>query len=219
MKNLKVTAMILAATLSAGTLMACSSDKEADNTVSTVESETVASEESIMVESESTESSELMEDQEKDAMAAAVLQYIKVARVEKAAEDGTLELTLFELPEASEEVVEDAAEVTGTEVVTEDVTETTETNAAELSESVTSEETSAFDFASLDLSIFVETEQTESYQPEETTMVQLAEDGVLAEAVLSDIQAGDMLVLFMDENEVPYIVIYRNIAQEETAAQ
>lgn len=219
MKNLKVTAMILAATLSAGTLMACSSDKEADNTVSTVESETVASEESIMVESESTESSELMEDQEKDAMAAAVLQYIKVARVEKAAEDGTLELTLFELPETSEEVVEDAAEVTGTEVVTEDVTETTETNAAELSESVTSEETSAFDFASLDLSIFVETEQTESYQPEETTMVQLAEDGVLAEAVLSDIQAGDMLVLFMDENEVPYIVIYRNIAQEETAAQ
>ena len=152
-------------------------------------------------------------------MAAAVLQYIKVARVEKAAEDGTLELTLFELPETSEEVVEDAAEVTGTEVVTEDVTETTETNAAELNESVTSEETSAFDFASLDLSIFVETEQTESYQPEETTMVQLAEDGVLAEAVLSDIQAGDMLVLFMDENEVPYIVIYRNIAQEETAAQ
>ena len=219
MKNLKVTAMILAATLSAGTLMACSSNKEADNTVSTVESETVASEESIMVESESTESSELMEDQEKDAMAAAVLQYIKVARVEKAAEDGTLELTLFELPETSEEVVEDAAEVTGTEVVTEDVTETTETNTAELSESVTSEETSAFDFASLDLSIFVETEQTESYQPEETTMVQLAEDGVLAEAVLSDIQAGDMLVLFMDENEVPYIVIYRNIAQEETAAQ
>lgn len=219
MKNLKVTAMILAATLSAGTLMACSSNKEADNTVSTVESETVASEESIMVESESTESSELMEDQEKDAMAAAVLQYIKVARVEKAAEDGTLELTLFELPETSEEVVEDAAEVTGTEVVTEDVTETTETNAAELSESVTSEETSAFDFASLDLSIFVETEQTESYLPEETTMVQLAEDGVLAEAVLSDIQAGDMLVLFMDENEVPYIVIYRNIAQEETAAQ
>ena len=59
MKNLKVTAMILAATLSAGTLMACSSNKEADNTVSTVESETVASEESIMVESESTESSEL----------------------------------------------------------------------------------------------------------------------------------------------------------------
>ena len=219
MKNLKVTAMILAATLSAGTLMACSSNKEADNTVSTVESETVASEESIMVESESTESSELMEDQEKDAMAAAVLQYIKVARVEKAAEDGTLELTLFELPETSEEVVEDAAEVTGTEVVTEDVTETTETNTAELSESVTSEETSAFDVASLDLSIFVETEQTESYQPEETTMVQLAEDGVLAEAVLSDIQAGDMLVLFMDENEVPYIVIYRNIAQEETAAQ
>lgn len=219
MKNLKVTAMILAATLSAGTLMACSSNKEADNTVSTVESETLASEESIMVESESTESSELMEDQEKDAMAAAVLQYIKVARVEKAAEDGTLELTLFELPETSEEVVEDAAEVTGTEVVTEDVTETTETNAAELSESVTSEETSAFDFASLDLSIFVETEQTESYLPEETTMVQLAEDGVLAEAVLSDIQAGDMLVLFMDENEVPYIVIYRNIAQEETAAQ
>ena len=219
MKNLKVTAMILAATLSAGTLMACSSDKEADNTVSTVESETVASEESIMVESESTESSELMKDQEKDAMAAAVLQYIKVARVEKAAEDGTLELTLFELPETSEEVVEDAAEVTGTEVVTEDATEATETNAAELSESVTSEETSAFDFASLDLSIFVKTEQTESYQPEETTMVQLAEDGVLAEAVLSDIQAGDMLVLFMDENEVPYIVIYRNIAQEETAAQ
>ena len=219
MKNLKVTAMILAATLSAGTLMACSSNKEADNTVSTVESETVASEESIMVESESTESSELMEDQEKDAMAAAVLQYIKVARVEKAAEDGTLELTLFELPETSEEVVEDAAEVTGTEVVTEDVTETTETNTAELSESVTSEETSAFDFASLDLSIFVETEQIESYQPEETTMVQLAEDGVLAEAVLSDIQTGDMLVLFMNENEVPHIVIYRNIAQEETAAQ
>lgn len=219
MKNLKVTAMILAATLSAGTLMACSSDKEADNTVSTVESETVASEESIMVESESTESSELMEDQEKDAMATAVLQYIKVARVEKAAEDGTLELTLFELPETSEGVVEDAVEVTGTEVVTEDATEATETNAAELSESVTSEETSAFDVASLDLSIFVETEQTESYQPEETTMVQLAEDGVLAEAVLSDIQAGDMLVLFMDENEVPYIVIYRNIAQEETAAQ
>ena len=241
MKNLKVTAMILAATLSAGTLMACSSDKEADNTVSTVESETV---ESIMVESESTESSELMEDQEKDAMAAAVLQYIKVARVEKAAEDGTLELTLFELPEVSEEVVEDAAETTGMEEG-DAATETAGTEeSAELNESATTEETSVteesaatkeisatevtaetaaeenqadkmkFDFASLDLSIFVEAGPTESYQPEETVMIQLIEDGAMVEAALSDIQEGDMLVMFMDENEIPNIVIYRNIAQE-----
>lgn len=229
MKNLKVTAMILAATLSAGTLMACSSNKAADNTISTVESGTVESE---AEESIATESSELMEEQDMDAMTEAVLQYVTVARVEAVAEDGTLELTLFELPEASEEVVEDATEVTGTEIVTENVTEATETKAAELSESATmeettaaeetvmteesatTEETSAFDFASLDLSIFVEAGKTESYQPEETVMVQLVEDGALVEAALSDIQEGDMLVMFMDENEIPNIVIFRNIAQE-----
>lgn len=246
MKNLKVTAMILAATLSAGTLVACSSNQEANNTVSTVESETVESEveESIATESESTESSELTEEQEMDALTEAVLQYITVARVEEVAEDGTLELTLFELPGASEEVVEDAAETTGTEAAdaatetagTEEAadvaTETTETKAAELSESATTEETtaaeetamteesatteetSAFDFASLDLSIFVEAGLTESYQPEETVMVQMVEDGALVEAALSDIQEGDMLVMFMDENELPNIVIYRNIVQE-----
>lgn len=192
MKNLKVTAMILAATLSAGTLMACSSNKEADNTVSTVESETVESE---AEESIATESSELMEEQEMDAMTEAVLPYITVARVEKVVDNSTLDLTLFELPEASKEVVEDATETTGTE------------------------ETGTFDFASLDLSIFVEAGLTESYQPEETVMVQLVEDGSLAEAALSDIQEGDMLVIFMDENELPNIVIYRNVAQEEAVTE
>ena len=237
MKNLKVTAMILAATLSAGTLMACSSDKEADNTVSTVESETVESE---AEESIATESSELMEEQDMDAMTEAVLEYITVARVEAVAEDGTLELTLFELPEVSEEVADAATETTGTEAA-DAATETAGTEeSAELNESATTEETSVtkesaatkeisatevtaeenqademkFDFTSLDLSIFVEAGPTESYQPEETVMIQLIEDGAMVEAALSDIQEGDMLVMFMDENEIPNIVIYRNIAQE-----
>lgn len=166
--------------------------KEADNTVSTVESEMVESE---AEESIATESSELMEEQEMDAMTEAVLPYITVARVEKVVDNGTLDLTLFELPEASKEVVEDATETTGTE------------------------ETGTFDFASLDLSIFVEAGLTESYQPEETVMVQLVEDGSLAEAALSDIQEGDMLVIFMDENELPNIVIYRNVAQEEAVTE
>lgn len=224
MKNLKVTAMILAAALSAGTLMACSSNKETNNTVSTVESETVESEaeESITTESESTESSELMEEQEMDALTEAVLQYITVARVEAVAEDGALELTLFELPEASEEVVEEAAETTGTEEsataketsVTEESAATEETSATEETAEENQAEEIKFDFASLDLSIFVEAGLTESYQPEENVMVQLVEDGVLVEAALSDIQEGDMLVMFMDENELPNIVIYRNIAQE-----
>ena len=216
MKNLKVTAMILAATLSAGTLMACSSDKEADNTVSTVESETVESE---AEESIATESSELMEEQDKDALTEAVLEYVTVARVEKVVEDGTLELTLFELPEVSEEVVDAVTETIGTQESADAAIETTGTEAAELSESATTEETSAFDFASLDLSIFVETELTESYQPEETVMVQLVEDGALVEAALSDIQEGDMLVMFMDENELPNIVIYRNVSLEEAVTE
>lgn len=227
MKNLKVTAMILAATLSTGTLMACSSDKEANNAVSTVESETVESEvvESIAAESESTESSELMEEQDMDAMTEAVLQYITVARVEKITEDGTLELTLFEHPEASEEIVDAAAETAGTEEVVDAAAEAAGTEeavdaaaeAAGTEEAATTEETAVteesaaikFDFASLDLSIFVETEQTESYQFEDTTLVQLVEDGVLVEADLSDIQEGDMVVIFMDENEIPNVVIYR----------
>lgn len=255
--------MILAATLSAGTLMACSSDKETNNTVSTVESETVESEieESSATESESTESSELMEEQEIDAMTEAVLQHITVARVEKVAEDGTLDLTLFELPEASEEAADveqeantaDAAtETAGTEemaelnesATTEETAATEETAMTEESaateETTTTEEISAtevtaeeeetaeeenlvtgseFDFTSLDLSMFVETELTESYRTEENVIAQLVEDDVLVEAALSDIQEGDMLVMFIDENEVPNIIIYRNIAQEEAAAE
>ena len=139
-----------------------------------------------------------MEEQELDAMTEAVLQHITVARVEKVAEDGKLDLTLFELPETSEEATDAATEVTAEE-------EQAEKN--------------VFDFASLDLSMFVETELTEAYQPEETVMVQLVEDGALVEAALSDIQEGDMLVIFVDENEVPNIIIYRNIAQEETVAE
>ena len=226
MKNLKVTAMILAATLSAGTLVACSSEKETDNTVSTVESETVETEESVTTESES---SELMEEQELDAMTEAVLQYITVARVEKVAEDGKLDLTLFELPETSEEATDAATEEAAAELneaaTVEETTAAEETTATEAisATEVTAEEEHAeknvFDFASLDLSMFVETELTEAYQPEETVMVQLVEDGALVEAALSDIQEGDMLVIFVDENEVPNIIIYRNIAQEEAAAE
>lgn len=238
MKNLKVTAMILAATLSAGTLVACSSGKETNETASTVESETVETEESVATESES---SELMEEQELDAMTEAVLQYITVARVEKVAEDGKLDLTLFELPETSEEAT-DASDATDTATkeaaaelneaataeetnateetaVTEETTVTEAISATEVTAEEEQAEKNVFDFASLDLSMFVETEQTEAYQPEETVMVQLAEDGALVEAALSDVQEGDMLVIFVDENEVPNIIIYRNIAQEETVAE
>lgn len=41
----------------------------------------------------------------------------------------------------------------------------------------------------------------------------------LVEAALSDIQEGDMSVMFMDENELPNIVIYRNVAQEEAVTE
>ena len=98
--------------------------------------------------------------------------------------------------------------------MTEESAATEETSATEETAEENQAEEIKFDFASLDLSIFVEAGLTESYQPEENVMVQLVEDGVLVEAALSDIQEGDMLVMFMDENELPNIVIYRNIAQE-----
>ena len=230
MKNLKVTAMILAAALSAGTLVGCSSDKETNNTVSTVESETVEneSEESVSTESESTET---VDGQEMDAVTEAVLEQITVARVEKVAEDGTVELMLFELPYAADKENEaniSETETAGTEETTEtetvDAEETTETetvDAEETTETADSEETETteFDFTSLDLSIFVETEQTESYQFEENAMVQLVEDGVLTEAVLTDIQEGDMLVMFTDAEEAVHIIIYRNVNLEAVNAE
>ena len=230
MKNLKVTAMILAAVLSAGTLVGCSSDKETNNTVSTVESELVEneSEESVPTESESTET---VDGQEMDAVTEAVLEQIIVARVEKVAEDGTVELMLFELPNAADKETEantSETETAGTEETTEtetvDAEETTETetvDAEETTETADSEETETteFDFTSLDLSIFVETEQTESYQFEENAMVQLVEDGVLTEAVLTDIQEGDMLVMFTDAEEAVHIIIYRNVNLEAVNAE
>ena len=114
--------MILAAALSAGTLVGCSSDKETNNTVSTVESETVEneSEESVSTESESTET---VDGQEMDAVTEAVLEQITVARVEKVAEDGTVELMLFELPNAADK--ENEANISETETAgTEETTET-----------------------------------------------------------------------------------------------
>ena len=219
MKNLKVTAMILAAALSAGTLVGCSSDKETNNTVSTVESETVEneSEESVSTESESTET---VDGQEMDAVTEAVLEQITVARVEKVAEDGTVELMLFELPNAADK--ENEANISETETAgTEETTETETVDAEETTETADSEETETteFDFTSLDLSIFVETEQTESYQFEENAMVQLVEDGVLTEAVLTDIQEGDMLVMFTDADEAVHIIIYRNVNLEAVNAE
>lgn len=219
MKNLKVTAMILAAALSAGTLVGCSSDKETNNTVSTVESETVEneSEESVSTESESTET---VDGQEMDAVTEAVLEQITVARVEKVAEDGTVELMLFELPNAADK--ENEANISETETAgTEETTETETVDAEETTETADSEETETteFDFTSLDLSIFVETEQTESYQFEENAMVQLVEDGVLTEAVLTDIQEGDMLVMFTDAEEAVHIIIYRNVNLEAVNAE
>ena len=222
--------MILAAVLSAGTLVGCSSDKETNNTVSTVESEIVEneSEESVPTESESTET---VDGQEMDAVTEAVLEQIIVARVEKVAEDGTVELMLFELPNAADKETEantSETETVGTEETTEtetvDAEETTETetvDAEETTETADSEETETteFDFTSLDLSIFVETEQTESYQFEENAMVQLVEDGVLTEAVLTDIQEGDMLVMFTDAEEAVHIIIYRNVNLEAVNAE
>ena len=232
MKNLKVTAIILAAALSAGALIACSSNKETEESAQAVESTTSESEttESIILETENAESSESVEDE--DALTEAVLQYITVARVEEIKEDGTLELVMFELPEESEEgIVDQEAEATEESNVNQEAEATADTTeeTAVMSETVANdtveeeqqgkEETVIFDFASLDLSVFVETEWNESYQADENAVIKLVEDGALTEAVLSDIQEGDMLVFFMGEDEVSNIIIYRAIVKEEVASE
>ena len=265
MKNLKVTALILALTLSAGMLTACSSKEENDTSVPTVETSESQVEESM--EAETTESSESIEEQE--TLTEAVLQYITVARVEEVAEDGSLKLTMFELPETVEEGTakeSTAEESTLEEATSEESAATEESDVAEANakiengavdknanaeESVSAEEsamnekiadteesvsteketvaedsegeknveTSEFDFAVLDLSIFAETEFSESYESTGNEKIRLVEDGALVEAAWSDLQEGDMLVFFLDENEVPNIIIYRGVLQKETVVK
>lgn len=242
MKKLQVTAFILALTLGAGALTACSSKVEEESQAS-ISTET--EEESIATESEAEESTETVESAEaEDTLLEAVLQHITVARVDSVQEDGTLELTLFEVNQENameDETVsetEKAAELNASETAknettdaenevseTETATETDEKASTE-SEGNTEEETAVsgtevqlteedaeqaeFDFTSLDLSIFVETDVADSYQMAENTVVRMVVDGTLAEATLADIQEGDMLVFFTDAEEVTNIIIYRN---------
>ncbi len=148
-----------------------------------------------------------------------------VAETEEAAEQNATETAENETTDA--ETAASEAEVTTTETA-ENTSAESEVNAEEetavfgTEESLTGEEDSVqfeFDFASLDLSIFVETDMADSYQAAENTVIRMVVDGALAEATLADIQEGDMLVFFTDADEVTNIIVYRNVLQPEAVIE
>ena len=100
-----------------------------------------------------------------------------IAEVTAVNDDGTLELTLYN-------VVDDTLEIT--------------------------------DYAAVDLDNYTPSETVETYTVADETVIAVAEEGVLAETTSDEIAAGDMLVIYLDEEGVTNIAVYH--AEEESTA-
>lgn len=240
MKKLQVTALILAVTLGAGALTACSSKNKEESQPSISTETTEVQEESVVADSEAEIEEETEEtlDAQTDLLEE-VLQHITVARVDSVKEDGSLELTLFEVKteEAATETAVSEAEVPITEAAianSEAVEEETvkeenakeenaEEETAEQIEAGTNEQltaaTAEFDFTTLDLNMFAETELKDSYEANENIVIRMVVDGVMTEAAMTDIQEGDMLVFYTDADEAAHIIIYRIALQTENVVE
>jgi len=240
LKKLQVTALILAVTLGAGALTACSSKNKEESQPSISTETTEVQEESVVADSEAEIEEETEEtlDAQTDLLEE-VLQHITVARVDSVKEDGSLELTLFEVKteEAATETAVSEAEVPITEAAianSEAVEEETvkeenakeenaEEETAEQIEAGTNEQltaaTAEFDFTTLDLNMFAETELKDSYEANENIVIRMVVDGVMTEAAMTDIQEGDMLVFYTDADEAAHIIIYRIALQTENVVE
>ena len=240
MKKLQVTALILAVTLGAGALTACSSKNKEESQPSISTETTEVQEESVVADSEAEIEEETEEtlDAQTDLLEE-VLQHITVARVDSVKEDGSLELTLFEVKQeetATETAVSEAevpiteAAIANSEAVEEETVEeetakeeNTEEETAEQIEAGTNEQltaaTAEFDFTTLDLNMFAETELKDSYEANENIVIRMVVDGVMTEAAMTDIQEGDMLVFYTDADKAAHIIIYRNALQTENVVE
>lgn len=240
MKKLQVTALILAVTLGAGALTACSSKNKEESQPSISTETTEVQEESVVADSEAEIEEETEEtlDAQTDLLEE-VLQHITVARVDSVKEDGSLELTLFEVKQeeaATETAVSEAevpiteAAIANSEAVEEETVkeenakeENAEEETAEQIEAGTNEQltaaTAEFDFTTLDLNMFAETELKDSYEANENIVIRMVVDGVMTEAAMTDIQEGDMLVFYTDADEAAHIIIYRIALQTENVVE
>ena len=252
MKKLQVTALILAVTLGAGALTACSSKNKEESQPSVSTETTEVQEESVVADSEAEIEEETEEtlDAQTDLLEE-VLQHITVARVDSVKEDGSLELTLFEVKQeeaATETAVSEAevpiteAAIANSEAVEEEAVEeetAKEENAEETVEEIAKEEnteetadqieaganeqltaaTAEFDFTTLDLNMFAETELKDSYEANENIVIRMVVDGVMTEAAMTAIQEGDMLVFYTDADKAAHIIIYRNALQTENVVE
>jgi len=240
LKKLQVTALILAVTLGAGALTACSSKNKEESQPSISTETTEVQEESVVADSEAEIEEETEEtlDAQTDLLEE-VLQHITVARVDSVKEDGSLELTLFEVKQeeaATETAVSEAevpiteAAIANSEAVEEETVkeenakeENAEEETAEQIEAGTNEQltaaTAEFDFTTLDLNMFAETELKDSYEANENIVIRMVVDGVMTEAAMTDIQEGDMLVFYTDADEAAHIIIYRIALQTENVVE
>ena len=99
-----------------------------------------------------------------------------IAEVTAVNDDGTLELTIYD-------VVDDTVEIT--------------------------------DYAAVDLDNYAASETTETYTIADNTVISVVEEGVLTETTSDEIVAGDMLVIYVDDEGVTNIAVYHT-AEEST---
>ena len=72
------------------------------------------------------------------------------------------------------------------------------------------------DYADVDLDNYTASETTETYTIADETVIAVVEDGVLTETTSEEIVAGDMLVIYVDDEGVTNIAVYHT--EEESAA-
>ena len=100
-----------------------------------------------------------------------------IAEVTAINDDGTLELTIYD-------VVDDTLKIT--------------------------------DYAAVDFDNYASSETTETYTVADETVIVVVEDGVLTETISDEIVAGDMLVIYLDDESVTNITVYHTEEESST---
>lgn len=131
--------------------------------------------------------------------------------------EGTQQIIILKAADAGDDVTDDTDTTDEAADIIAEVTAVNEDGTLELSiYEILDDTIEITDYASVDLTNYYDSYITEPYTIADDTVIAVAAEGVLTETTSEEIMAGDILLIYTDEDAVENIVIY-HIEEDETA--